>query len=140
RLQRAVPDRLDKAIAEGIERGSKRGNRLRGRDPLYYCRGNRAVIDQGPSGRVHELPEPVLVTGPELIYLADAAGNWILVAFGARLCVVAWAEAVRDLLATLKLLPCVGKGVDCGCVAVEQIIDKRVHLSRRGLSCGLSLY
>src|SRR5437868_8261551 len=105
--QGVAVDGFHETIAQGIGGGAEGANGFVARRALLRLRTNRAVIHQRAAGNrvgaiidedggVHELAKAVAVTHAQLGDLADAAGNGILVAIGARLLVVDRSQTIGD--------------------------------------------
>src|SRR5205085_4498878 len=107
--ERAVRDGLDEAVAEQVERGAEGAHRLLSRDgvaaaddaggverrhALLNLRVDGSVVDERAARRVYEVVVRVVVPGPQLDDLTDAAGHRVLMALAAGLRVVDRAESV----------------------------------------------
>src|SRR6185436_13291967 len=96
------------------------------RHALLYLRVDRAVVDERAARRVDEVSKRVEMSGAQLVNLADRAGDWILVALGARLRVVDGPEAVLYFVANFE----------CGAIRVvlrllDEVVSAVVETDRR---------
>ena len=101
-IERIAVDALHVAVPEGIERGAECPNRFCARNAFLDGGIDGSIVDEGTARRVDKVSKTVVVPGPQLCDLADCAGHRVLMAFGAGLRVVDWAQASRNRLTLLK--------------------------------------
>src|SRR5262245_26501012 len=97
--------------------------------------GDRGVAVVDEYGRVHEVAGSILVTTSQLGYLADAAADWVLMTFTARLGVVGRPKPFASPFDLVKL-SLVSK--ECSLVRKSVAVEGVVIAGRLGCSLTLS--